>query len=64
MEAASSSNGEWESRCKALEVEKARILAEAEEEIQRLTHEHELLREELESAGEMIERLGKELELS
>ena len=29
-----------------------------------LSHEYELLRGELESAGEMIERLGKELELS
>jgi hypothetical protein len=44
--------------------EKARILTEAEAEIERLTEEQQLLRSELESAGEMIERLGKELELS
>ncbi|MGE0713624.1 MAG: hypothetical protein AB7N76_05010 [Planctomycetota bacterium] len=48
----------------SLEEEKARILTEAETEIERLTREQRLLREELESAGEMIERLGKELELS
>jgi hypothetical protein len=47
-----------------LEESKARILTEAETEIERLTREQNLLREELESAGEMIERLGKELELS
>jgi len=51
-------------RCKALEEEKAKILTEAEAEIQRLSNERQVLREELESAGEMIERLGKELELS
>ena len=32
--------------------------------IERLTREQETLREELESAGDMIERLGKELELT
>lgn len=47
-----------------LERENARILTEAEQEIQRLMKEQQLLREELESAGEMIERLGKELEFS
>jgi anti-anti-sigma regulatory factor/predicted nucleic acid-binding Zn-ribbon protein len=47
-----------------LEGEKAKILAEAQEEIQRLSAERETLRDELNSAGEMIERLGKELELS
>lgn len=46
------------------EQEKMRILADAEVEIERLNREQDLLREELESAGEMIERLGKELELS
>lgn len=51
-------------RCRALEEEKAKILTEAEAEIQRLSNERQVLREELESAGEMIERLGKELELS
>lgn len=51
-------------RVRQLEEEKARILTEAEQEIERLSRERELLREELESAGEMIERLGKELELS
>jgi predicted nucleic acid-binding Zn-ribbon protein/anti-anti-sigma regulatory factor len=51
-------------RCQALEEEKAKILTEAEAEIQRLSNERQTLREELESAGEMIERLGKELELS
>jgi anti-anti-sigma regulatory factor len=51
-------------RCGELEEEKARILTEAEAEIQRLSNERQTLREELESAGEMIERLGKELELS
>ena len=56
--------GELGQRVQQLEEEKARILAEAEQEIERLTREHEILREELESAGEMIERLGKELELS
>lgn len=52
------------SRVAELERENARILAEAEQEIQRLLKEQALLREELESAGEMIERLGKELEFS
>jgi hypothetical protein len=46
------------------EQDKLRILADAQVEIVRLTREQEALREELESAGEMIERLGKELELS
>lgn len=46
------------------EEEKVRILADAQIEIERLTREQDALREELESAGEMIERLGKELELS
>jgi hypothetical protein len=46
------------------EEDKLRILAEAQVEIERLSREQEALREELESAGEMIERLGKELELS
>lgn len=47
-----------------LERENAQVLTEAEQEIQRLMREQKLLREELESAGEMIERLGKELEYS
>ncbi|MCO5170358.1 MAG: hypothetical protein M9894_28815 [Planctomycetes bacterium] len=51
-------------RLRELELENARILAEAEQEIQRLMKEQQLLREELESAGDMIERLGKELEFS
>jgi chromosome segregation ATPase len=46
------------------EQDKLRILADAQMEIERLTHQEEMLREELESAGEMIERMGKELELS
>lgn len=46
------------------EEDKLRILADAQVEIERLTREQDALREELESAGEMIERLGKELELS
>ena len=56
--------GDMVDRVKALEVEKARILTEAEQEIQRLLRNQQQLREELESAGDMIERLGKELELS
>ncbi|MCW8139437.1 MAG: hypothetical protein KIT58_11115, partial [Planctomycetota bacterium] len=51
-------------RVRELELENARVLAEAEQEIQRLRKEQQLLREELESAGDMIERLGKELEFS
>lgn len=51
-------------RCRRLEEERAKVLTEAEAEIQRLSDERQALREELESAGEMIERLGKELELS
>ena len=51
-------------KCVELEEEKSRILLEAETEIQQLSAEQRILREELESAGEMIERLGKELELS
>lgn len=51
-------------RVAELERENARILAEAAQEIERLMQEQQLLREELESAGEMIERLGKELEFS
>lgn len=63
--ASTSSDGvDLMSRCTALEEEKAKILTEAEAEIQRLSDERQGLREELESAGEMIERLGKELELS
>ena len=65
LETAQSSEGATLSvRCSELEEEKARILTEAEAEIQRLSSERQVLREELESAGEMIERLGKELELS
>jgi anti-anti-sigma regulatory factor len=51
-------------RVQQLEREKAEILVESQREIERLAKEQEVLREELESAGEMIERLGKELELS
>lgn len=51
-------------RVAELERENAQVLTEAEQEIQRLMREQKLLREELESAGEMIERLGKELEYS
>jgi len=47
-----------------LQEERTRILAEAEQDIRRLSAEREMLRDELQSAGEMIERLGKELELS
>jgi anti-anti-sigma regulatory factor len=57
-------DGDLQARVEQLEVEKARILTEAETEIQRLLRNQEQLREELESAGDMIERLGKELELS
>jgi hypothetical protein len=51
-------------RLAELEEKNARILTEAEAEIQRLTTEQTILTEELANAGEMIERLGKELELS
>ena len=47
-----------------LERDKAEIIADAKHDIERLHHEQQVLREELESAGEMIERLGKELELN
>jgi anti-anti-sigma regulatory factor len=56
--------GELSQRCAQLEREKAKILTEAEAEIQRMQHEQQVMRDELESAGDMIERLGKELELS
>lgn len=56
--------GALEKRVAELEHEKAMILTEAEQEIARLTKEQQLLKEELDSAGEMIERLGKELEFS
>lgn len=65
--ASTTSNGgeaELRRRITGLEDEKAKILTEAEDEIQRLTQAHDMLRMELQSAGEMIERLGKELELS
>ncbi|MEZ0227184.1 MAG: hypothetical protein ACAI25_01045 [Planctomycetota bacterium] len=55
---------ELEAKVQRLEREKAEILLESKREIERLTREQETLREELESAGDMIERLGKELELT
>ena len=57
-------DGDLRQRLRQLEDERAKVLTEAEAEIQRLSDERQALREELESAGEMIERLGKELELS
>lgn len=45
------------------EEDKRRILLDAEAEIERLIRQEEALREELECAGEMIERLGSELQL-
>jgi anti-anti-sigma regulatory factor len=62
--APSGGGGALGERVAKLEREKAEILLESKQEIERLTREQETLREELESAGEMIERLGKELELT
>ncbi|MBI3724704.1 hypothetical protein HY251_12220, partial [bacterium] len=62
--AAKGDTGGLVARVRALERDKAEILLESKREIERLTREQDALREELESAGEMIERLGKELELT
>jgi chromosome segregation ATPase len=62
--AAAGGDSEPAGRVQKLEREKAEILLESKREIERLTREQDVLREELESAGEMIERLGKELELT
>ncbi|MDF1662587.1 MAG: hypothetical protein P1V97_12500 [Planctomycetota bacterium] len=64
LEALPEDPGELKTLLQQSEEDKLRILADAQVEIERLTREQDALREELESAGEMIERLGKELELS